>query len=379
MTYHTPQAIIPKFLWKYIIEYVSYTDIINLITVNSHFARLIDDGDGKNSFLENRSDNIAIVKCASKQMNYFWKYAIEHYVSCDNSINGLFRYIVNDLADSDDGVFTYYKIFIKSGEYLLNANIIGRDDTFIFSKPCSTEINGSKSEMVTFKRNVMQNTIYNNKLYITLPMFFTMKHIRFCELSCQFHKHRLNLNVTDCIDMSQHVLYISNCIFDKSELSILSINKSTITNCEFNGKGLYISSTDFDNKIANRMRKIGRNICIEYLISHSTFSSVQECVYIVCDLLRTIKFTNNIVRTTDKIFRSIINNKTVYVASNNKIYNINLCADGCDNISFKHNHFDNVDTLYNKCNIINADNTNTYENCGELLTAQLKIENTIVY
>ena len=130
-------SIIPKFLWKHIIEYMSYEGFLKMIVINKHFDILIDENAIKSRFIVDRPDAIVIVKCKSKRMDYFWKYAMETYIACA-SIRELFQYIDDD--NKKNTAMVYYKIFIKEGEY-----VIGRQYYTFNHNPCSIEINGAKS------------------------------------------------------------------------------------------------------------------------------------------------------------------------------------------------------------------------------------------
>ena len=318
MSYPSCRTIMPKFLWKHIIEYMSYPAILKIEKIDSSFSDLVDEDVGKSNFLEHRTNAIVVVRCMLHHMDYFWKYALEEYVECD-SIHSMLRFIENH----DDTSISYYKVFIKAGEYLCN------NHNYIFNQTSyNIEINGSKSGSTVIKHSGDENEY---KPFYTLSFvtskYFSMSHIKLYNVSCRFKRYRIepyhNLTDDDLIKIySYSELYIHNCIFATSyaDLAIYSTNKSTISNCTF----ALEDSNCFD-------------ICSE----------------IPC----TINFNNNIVLRSTNLFHNqfcTINDcVTIFVSGNN--------------------HFDTVTSLYDKtCNNIVIDNTNTFINCGEQLMNQIK-------
>lgn len=380
MTYITPFAILPKFLWRHIVGYLSYTNITKLIAVNSHFVEL-DNGEDKSSFLEDHKYAIAVVKCQSNRMAFFWKYATETYVEC-YTIDKLFLYLKNSIGSNTTDAFVYYKIFIKPGKYSIHDSF-HRLNCVFNTRPCSIEINGSKSKQTSIKYDI---TGITGSRVIIISKYFSMKYISFYDMPFFFKKRRYD-NDNRCDEEFIAIngyseLYISNCTFEgqQSNLGMSCINKSTITNCHFNDHGVYISDYAFDS-IMEKMDKLGLSIDIEYNISYCTFSlSSTNCVgfNVRCVSPRIIFFNNNIVLKAASLFNHQRNEKTVFLIKNNKISNVEVCMKYCSNFKFEDNHFDNVTLLHDDaCDNITVDDTNTFENCGEQLMAQLKIENVM--
>ena len=360
MSYPSCRAIMPKFLWKHIIEYMSYPAILKIEKIDSSFSDLVDEDVGKSNFLEHRTNAIVVVRCMSRRMDHFWKYASEEYVECD-SIHSMLRFIEND--NRYDTSISYYKVFIKAGEYLCN------NHNYVFNQtPYNIEINGSKSGSTIIKHSGDENEykpLYT--LSFVISKYFSMNHIKLYNVSCRFKKYRIdpchNLTDDDLIKIySYSELYIHNCVFATSyaDLAIYSTNKSIISNCTFASR-LRIYDLDEYRSSKNlklKANRVGLNIDITCDIRYSTFSSEDNnCVEIYSEIPCTINFNNNIVLRSTNLFHNqsctMSDCVTIFVSENN--------------------HFDTVTSLYNKtCNNIVIDNTNTFINCGEQLMNQIK-------
>ena len=397
--YKSPQAILPKFLWKHIITCLTYADIVKLTMLDSQFNKLIDEDAGRSSFLQYRCTNIAIVKCDELRINYFWKYALDTYTSCD-TIDEMLLYITNDIACIDK--FTYYKIFFKSGKYLFNNNkyVYHRCNT----NPCSIEINGSKSETTTFKYNgdlnigrQVPHDIYHNTpmtIAILVPKYLSIKYIRFYSLKCDLGKYGndkcsylTNAEFSYIYDYAE--IHISNCAFDEYEscLFIRSINKSTISNCQYTNlyTGIYICSYFYDINIINKLKAIKSIDNIECNISCSTFlmrslpgyqAYVISCYKMTMD--SKINFLNNIVLNTNILIQQPYSHKTTdnnakICISNNKIYNVDNCLSYSNNVHLTDNYFNNIISLQDGCGNIMLDNSNMFDNCGKRCTDQIAL------
>lgn len=369
---YNPLDILPKFIWRHIITYLTYTDIVILIAVNSQFRKL-DSDDEKYTFLNKCA--IAVVKCRSKHMNFFWKYAIETYTKCI-SIDNLFQHLRHDIVKNTSDVFFYYKVFVKPGNYnYLGKKYFGAGNYTFNTNPCSIEINGSKLGSTTIK----QISFIIQSAEIIISKYFSIKYIRFCNMPFFFRKFRYNNNSHNdkefVIVGSYSELYVSNCIFEghHSNLGLSCINKSTIINCQFIDRGINTSNYIFDDVI-ERMEENGFSTDIEYNITHCTFSllPIINNAVNISKLTCKINFNDNTVLKARTLIRSLMR-KTTFLIKNNNISNVDTCMVSCDDIIFEGNHFDNVALLYDTCDNVVVDNTNTFVNCGEQLIAQLNV------
>ena len=382
MTFVTPQHIIPKFLWKHIIEYMSYYDIVKMTTITKYFAGLIEEDVGQSDFLEHRSNAIAIVKCNARRMDYFWKYVLQTYIGCDN-INDLFQYIENDIKHSTN--FIYYKVFIQAGEYLFDNNTNKR---YVLNQHrCSIEVNGSKSGSTLIKHIINRNEYaYRQEISVVIPEYFLMCHINFHNVTCNFTKYNPEtylkyIEDDNFIEINYYSeLYVHNCIYAEScgsNLKMICIDKTTIVNCVFD-TGLFIGNT---NSLLNGSRlkpsrlELNSNAICDISCSTFLLNNEYKCVSIVNHMFIMIFFTNNTILKATWLFTNWYDNKIVIKANNNKICNVDTCVRNC-NVKFINNHFNNVgllcDTIYS--NII-ADDTNQFINCDKQLMDQIKIEN----
>ena len=212
MVFAAPQQIIPKFLWKQVIRYMSYDNIVKMITITKHFAGIVDEDTGQSNFIEHRSSSIAIVKCNMRRMSYFWKYALQTYIGCEH-IPDLLQLIEDDVNHAVD--FIYYKVFIKSGEYLFN----NASKWYEFNKNrCSIEITGSKTESTIIKSNTNK---YDNlhTISVIVHEYFLICHITFCDVLCTFAKYSPGIFFRhidgDKTNVINHYtdLFMKNCIY----------------------------------------------------------------------------------------------------------------------------------------------------------------------
>ena len=379
MAFRAPEHIIPKFLWKHIIKYMSYDDVIKMATTAKRFAGLVDEDTGRSNLIEHRTNAIAVVKCNVNQMDYFWKYALQTYIGCDN-INDLLQYIEDDINHIAD--YIYYKVFIKIGDYILDNS---EPKYYSLNQcKCSIEINGSK-EGPTWIRYTYHKYGSLRPIYAVIPNYFSMRHVNFDNVSCIFTKYNPDFYYRyiddDVFIRVNHYseLYIYRCTFAKcheSNINARCIDKITIVNCTFDtGLSIYnITEKKFRLKL-DHLGLSGNTICD---ISHSTFSinDIYDCISIMTKLPFTLLFTNNTILKATRLFSGWYNDQTIIKASYNKICNLDVCAEKYCNVNFTNNHFDNVKLLHDEtCENVIVDDTNVFIDCDKQLMDQIKIEN----
>ena len=363
MVYSTPQQILPKFLWKYIIDYVSYNNIHTLIRVNSHFAKLIDDDDGRESFLESRINAIVIIKCKSNRMKYFWKYAQSNYRTC-NDIDDIF-YIIR--ADDNIKLF-YHKVFIKQGHHIASKYHY-YCDIVLHNLIHNIEIVGSHNNSTVIAAH--HSLPYNNNcqsIYYTGNI--SIKNITFSDIQYKFVK-RVNYHVV-FYDIVAPTLSISNCIFiNHSDLSLENIYDISLLNCRFNNSRLLTNNCKIEP--------------IQYNISHNIFTNIKDGAYIYCIgnicLSSIINITKNTFdnKTNDSI-SLLSNNLTAgtIAFSNNRISDIKSCIKyACHSKSiviFSNNTFNHVSKLYDNTWLANIklNSDNIFVNCDAELTQHIE-------
>lgn len=275
----TPISIIPKFLWKHIIDFMSITDLLCMNAVNKFFSNVINDADWKKCFLDKKSHDIAFVICDSKHMDNFWKHACRTYINCSN-IDHAFHKIEQDNRNNSrfnekqqaTGRYIYYKIFIKPGNYDLA--YYNPQETRILhlftATDCSIEMIGSKSCMgktvLTTHHELGAMSVRNGQRnMIVCPQHFLIKNITFGNFASGLDKYGFDTDNDNMTILSE--LHILNCTFNNATLfEIKSINKVTITNCAFNHRNiLYFSEAD------DMLADID-TVSHQYIISHNTFS-----------------------------------------------------------------------------------------------------------
>ena len=378
MAFKAPQHIIPKFIWKYIIGYMSYNDIVKMNMVTKHFVRLINEDTGRSNFIEHRINAIAIVKCNVNRMNYFWKYVLQTYIGCDN-INDLFQYIEDDINHIGD--FIYYKVFIKTGDYIFDNE---RKYYSLNRCKCSIEINGSKGGP-TWIRYIYRKYDNLRPISAVIPNYFSIRHVNFDNVTCNFAKYNPDfyyryINNDDFIQLNHYSeLYIYKCIFSKcyeSNIKTRRIDKITIVKCTFD-TGLFI-----DNRIGKSFRlkldHLGLNGNTLCDISHSTFWLDRgcDCIGVISKLPFTLLFTNNTILKATSLFSGWYKGQDTVNASHNIIHDVDVCAEKYCNVNFTNNRFDNVKLLHDEtCENIIVDDTNIFIDCGKRLMDQIKIEN----
>ena len=227
----TCKSILPSFLWNNIVDYLSLDVIYKLVDVNSQFGTIISDNTWKRYFFD-REDDIVFVKCESKRIEYFWKYACYNYIVCDN-INEMFDIIASDNKINSryykNRDLIYYKAFIKTGEYVFNSHTNDSNSNYCFDDAkCSIEIFGSNygdSKTILEASSPSKYNIFLDYIYILFIKNVTFNNIDLC---LKKYNYDIKLNYT----ISQ--LHITNCIFEnKSILIIDSIDNFTITKCIF--------------------------------------------------------------------------------------------------------------------------------------------------
>ena len=398
MPYQSCKSILPKFLWCHIVDYLSLADIYKSDLINKQFDALID---WKKCFLKNRRGSIAIVKCNSRRIDNFWKYACYHY-DIYNNINDTMKAISdNNILNSKlDGIpcFIYYKIFIKGGKFEDNNHKHRFDYT-----PCSIEIIGNKT--------IIYSSRAWKKISIYCPTYFSMKHIVVNGLMLSFRKPNNNLD-----NYITSTLHIYNCIFNYIRLYVSSIDIIAISSCTFKDSSLYINDSDYLSlKTKSTMcdcypRSFGDVRCkfedcpysvatwnkkhkkqylpkINYIISNNIFSGIspyisdQECITLSGNYhkLSNIQISGNTFSDLNILGR-IRCGSTVMLYKDNTISNIKSCIeyitdDGdCSNIIFENNMFNQVKQLYHddqKCTVKLSD-SNKFIDCGTELTKYVK-------
>lgn len=409
--HYTPKAILPKYLWNYVIEYLSLNDLTKTVKVNSTFDILLDANDWKIKFMDKRKHDIVVIKCRSKRMDNFWIYAWYNYTPCVDFDN-IFSTIEADNrinADIDPSNFIYYKVFVKGGIYNVVSTTYVQYD--FNNKSCSIEIIGCNNRtIVEFATNTVEKIGAYRKIII--PRYFSIKHITFKNNSYIFNRCKY------CYDHYSHLIDIRqpktnsniilyNCSFINNELwdtAMYAIRSITISKCRFTNVDIVLDTVyilDIDDSIFNNSLLFMCNmvqIKVNYMITNSIFSNIVpiswDCTFMriggLYDSSSNIIITNNHMTNANTL---CINNSiyATVIYRSNIISDINSVAGrttmilGSAHTDYEHafyifenNTFTNVRNL-NNINPFNAQplqntesfarfNNNIFNNCSEELT-----------
>lgn len=332
-------CMLPKFLWRHIIDKLTTSDISNMIVAIKSFNVMLDDDSWKRCFLDGRRSAIAVVQCNTKIDYCYWKYACYNHVTCD-SFDDIFCKINNS---------TYYNIYIKAGEYKVDPN----NYFYYNSNHCHINLIGTKDKTI-----VSYNDI-DSKIY----------QIKLGSLSI----HDISLINIELRIANANNLHINNCEFDRSCISICTVNKVIIEQCMFNGVSpIYIELYE------------ARLPQCEYIIKNNTFSREvlpgdRACIlfhgkHLACN----ITIANNII-SYYRILCQVGEYDTI-IFRDNCISDVVSCVNcwwgnNKSVILFENNTFDQVDRLYGAeiTGNIRLSGNNMFINCEEELTKYVSI------
>lgn len=350
-------SIMPKFLWKHVIDILPAECLVKIIHVDRWLDSLICDTTWKHHFL-NRTGDIALVIYRLDIMNYFWKYAYLNHTIYD-SIDDLLNAITSDNkmeAQSDDPCLVYYKIFIKEGTYVFEpfCNNIYRFD---YTKCCVKIIGPKRSQCIIRVPNVG----YSDSIFFVISQYLSITNITFQNIGL----------VAECRSIYKNYyvsqLHISNCSFDdNAHLTIETIDNATVTNCTFSNTTLYIAGSIFGSS---------KTMIINYIIAFNTFigSGINEfiCMDSDYDKKSIVSITNNTLTCASILICNDTQFATIAINSN-VISDIKTCIDTCELhsnknsvILFENNIFNNVQSLFiGSVGTIKLEANNEFIDCG---------------
>ena len=358
MTHSSALAILPKFLWKSVFDYVSMTEMKKLNKIRSYEA-IFTDAYCKELVLGDKIGKITLIQTDQSRIEDFWRYVIDNHAEYDN-LDDMYCWI----QEADITNFIYITVFIKPGTYMANG-------CYNIGKKCSISINGSKIGQTTFS-NIYASVTYE------ISQYYSAKYIIFnnpCYWIYHLQKYDMQLILSNCTFNdyvtinSVKYLAISNCKFNK-QLAMLSMQLSNISDCTFSQQ-VYLYS----------IRHLNITKCV-----------LNQESNIMIDYGTKVNFSNNIVKQTKSIFIIVnIYNSTVNI-HNNTISDLDACIKfrvdssrcGTNCFLMQNNHMTNVLNKYNfvnyqdnitsiggdiQCNIYTKckfmiDRTNTLINCG---------------
>ena len=348
------KSFLPKFLWKCIIKQLSMADIKTMLIADKSFDSLIDDSMWKQYFIDERKCAIALVRCESKRMDNFWKYAYYNYIGCYD-IDAMFTSIEFDnkinMRFNRDNHY-YYKIFIKCGRYEMGAST--RVIKFDYAI-CNVKIIGC----AVYKSIISLNGDDNTEIIFTL---LSIKNIIFEGLGITCYAKQCN-NISE--------LYISNCEFEGGYgLVVESISNIYITKCKFTCASLSVDDYELTDNEST----------INCIILDNMFENTEDVAYLVLggnySKSSVVNITNNTFKNTTYDEQLLIYNTftcaTIKMTANviSNIFRCILFVEKKDSlVILEDNTFIGMDSLFDDVQgDVKLSSNNTFINCEPGLT-----------
>lgn len=324
--YYNLTQLLPKFLWKHIVEYLSLKEIRRTCLLNLY--DIYRDDECRDLFMNNRSDAITVVRCERNRIDNFWKYACANYVPYDN-VDFMLK------SETNSKHIIYLKVFMKPGMHMVSTF------KYIFNNVQNIEINGS----VTNESTLISCEHTYPRLQLENIIFLSLKRILFRDIELY----------VDGIRGRYSELCISKCTFN-CDVFILT-KHAFVDKCKFDrpdpadenerlGIALRLCLTDIQDKLAT----------LKYIISNNTFINVRECISwsplptYEDDFFRDIKMIGNIV-TNSSIFFGCYEEDVLAIIKDNCITNTNVCVRkiGQSRIVIENNDFINTMPFEDYC------------------------------
>lgn len=397
MTYSSALAILPKFMWKPILDYLSIKQLTKLSRFRAYDS-VFTDIYCKKLMLSGKTGAITVVLTDHIRTSNFWIHACNTHNTYDY-LKDLYRSLKKIKKN------IYVTVFIKSGMYFMSH----RDTSqFIFyNMNRSLSIIGSKSGRTEFGSIDKYKHIY-------LPYCSSLKNIVFTthltiesRINNKLGQKKYNVesvNLTNCRFNSfslcpTRYVTVVDCKFS-DDITLSHLRCLTISNCEFNNmiflsqiRHLTVSNCEFNNNIISLYQNH------QSIITKCIFNS-GSYIELSGKKSGSIDFGNNTVTHTQFIFtiREIENNtinihdniisnleacisfsrdtykrgNTCFLIYNNHLTNI---YHKYNNISYAHVKINNsrqvIKEIHNKCKIT-MDSSNTLTNCGFTVDANTK-------
>lgn len=205
---------LPKYIWNYIIDYLSHVDISKLSQADNSIYAIINDGNCKRFFIENRTNAIAVVKCPNNNMQDFWKHCYHKHIVCVDIPN------IFDIISAEQTEALHYKVFIGPGEH----NISGIDTWYDCSSASSIEIIGSLNDSKTI---ICSNTTKISRLNLVISPLFTISNIVFNNVGIVLNHRHPNAEFVTYHQPKD--LHIKHCVFDTAINYIRRALRASIT------------------------------------------------------------------------------------------------------------------------------------------------------
>lgn len=387
-------VIIPKFMWNYVIEYLSIATILS----NPLIADMITNDGWKNIFHKNKSSNITIIVSDCDTIND-WKYACQTLIACD-TIEEMHNIIKKTIYSKK---FTYYKIFIGPGEY---AGIDDEDDEYCNNRNTNTnncdEYTNNKDDDNEIVRYDIDNDstitlpyycydipysieligsdakstiIANARCVFRVSKYLRIKNITFTNNGYIFRRY-VYYNSDKFVNDDKYTICISNCTFVKSCIQAESFNNISITQCKCDNGEVIIDYNPLEHA----------RYPLNGIIDKNVFDNFEICVYNIKSMsLSQLVVANNTFVNSNTLVDYCREPSMMVLFTNNFIADIVSCVSNVkySKVKFMDNTFTNVSKLLQcncnnqancKCkpNNVTLDINNQFINCGIELTKYIE-------
>ena len=345
--YSSALSILPRFLWKLTIEYLSVESIFRFRTIKS--CKLIfTNAYCKELILSDRIGRIALIKTNSSVIKNFWKYALDNHVDFDDLDDAL-----RSIEKKKIMRYVHITIFIKTGVYIMRnmQNTIRLHD-----KNCSISINGSKIGATHIVDNMQQNDGFYLKIrvaqYISIKYVTFNIDIRFDGIKKMYHSQSLNLY---------------KCIFNNGigQRSIQHFNMAKCIICGDNGNtNCIIKDSILNTHTCITIMGFNTNT-IHITLENSILSKSEYILWFIVSINANILIKNNIISNVDSLigfhthfYKYVCNN--IIIMQNNTLTQI---FNKYKHIEYEANNIYSELNLSTSCGLA-INNTNTLTNCG---------------
>ena len=317
----TSVSILPRFLWNKICIYLTINDLVKLDQSSTYLQSIFKEEDWKDAFLNNRLDDIAVVK--NIDTNNYWYNCCTTYIGC-TTIKEVFEIIgyqeynqqfkdqymdsfakklydaYNNIMAHKNGACDRYQVYFKRKIFKWDGFDIGSDLLSIAHIEQITDIKFScnyKIELIGSGDITDHNcTIFESyfpiqsSMNILVPQYLSICNIVFNNVSLFLHRdydfHEGNLYY------KPKKVCITDCLFYNGPLQYSKIEYVIVTNCIFY-TNIIMRHTESGNYKEYNIT-ITNNIFHKYIAACIIMITSQKNIL--------IEITNNEFMGCDKLF-----------------------------------------------------------------------------
>lgn len=316
-------SIMPKFLYNHVFDYLSTDDLLRLSTNIKAFGPLINEINWKRCY-DNKVSDITIVNMKQYNTNpkdYYsiWHYAITNHIKCNEFIN-FYKLIEADIETEPKDVLRkvdniinpivpHYRIYLKTGVHRL-ARLSGpvyQYEIYI------GKIWGCKIEMIGTFGTVIEFPVPGSALSLLGFKYLSIENVIFNNINVNaYNKHDYQYYVIYNIRLRAFVhdakqLKISNCVFNRSVLTINCFDDIELTCNTFNdGSDIVIANNRKCTQAFHTiLKKYNYLIQTNVVINRNTFNN--SCISNNEIFGNLFKFYDWFIQTNILFFSNTIN------------------------------------------------------------------------